>query len=77
LLKSLKSGGEAPAIDTSSEEARIDQDPIQAAHHFLKLLRTVQKEYRILQNSWEKLQFNFDELKDKCEDIKLDARESA
>jgi hypothetical protein len=49
LLKSLKSGGEAPAIDTTSEEARIDQDPIQTAHHFLKLFRTVQKEYRILQ----------------------------
>jgi chromosome segregation ATPase len=48
LLKSLKAGGDTPAIDTSSEDARIDQDPIQAAHHFLKLLRTVQKEYRIL-----------------------------
>ena len=40
-------------------------------------MRTIQKEYRILQVSQEKLQFNYDELKGKCDNLKLEARESA
>jgi chromosome segregation ATPase len=64
-------------LDSQNDEARIDADPTSAAQHFLKLLRTVQKEYKILQVAQDKLQFTYDELRSKCEDLKIEARESA
>lgn len=63
--------------DDSSDMERIEHDPRGAALNYLKLVKTVQKEYKILLGSQDKLQHAYDELKRKNDEVKIVARESA
>lgn len=58
------------------ETKRIDNNPTDAAHHYLRLFKATNKEYKIMVNNRDKLQIKYDEMKEKFDTLKTKSRQN-
>jgi predicted nuclease with TOPRIM domain len=58
----------------SEDQQRIDQNPTDAAHHYLRLLKATKKEFKIMTNNRDKIEQKYEELKEKFDELKQESR---
>lgn len=61
---------ESNAGADEEEEQKIDNNPKDAAHHYLRLFKATKKEFKIMTNNRDKIQVKYDELKEKFDTLK-------
>lgn len=64
-----KSGDVNTAAD-EEEEQRIENNPKEAANHYLRLFKATKKEFKILTSNKDKIQVKYDEIKEKFDSLK-------